>query len=87
VSVEKKRVALIRDYKSVFGSEEGKRVLEDIYRICRMRTTTVPQSGKELELFINEGRRQVALHLDAVMSIDLENYAKLSGEVEEGDVF
>lgn len=41
---EEKRIQLVTDYKTVFGSPEGKRVLEHLANVCRWNDAFLPQN-------------------------------------------
>ena len=54
---------LIKDYKFVFTSEEGIRVLADLQRRCFFTSSTfVPDNANET--FVREGQRSVVLHIN-----------------------
>lgn len=65
-------------YKRVFGSPEGKEVLEHILRSCCMTESTFV-AGDALTSAHNEGRRSVGIH---VLSI-LEAEQKPQHNIEE----
>ena len=68
---------LREDYKKIFTTEEGKRVLKDLENICFYNTTTL--SDKALMIAFNEGNRAVFLHIKTILELDIEALEKLSG--------
>jgi len=64
--VEKKIKQLREDYKIVFGSDEGKRVLEDISIRCHESTTTFSKDNSHETAFL-EGQRSIHLFIKAML--------------------
>ena len=64
--LEKKFKQLKDDYKFIFNSEEGKRVLEDISIRCHERTTTFNKDNSHETAFL-EGQRSILLFLKAML--------------------
>jgi len=64
--VEKKLAQLKADYKFVFGSDEGKRVLEDISIRCHESSTTFSKDNSHETAFL-EGQRSIALFIKAML--------------------
>ena len=64
--VEKKLAQLKKDYKIVFGSDEGKRVLDDISIRCHESTTTFSKDNSHETAFL-EGQRSIALFIKAML--------------------
>ena len=64
--MEKKLAQLKDDYKIVFGSEEGQRVLEDISIRCHERTTTFSKENSHETAFF-EGQRSILLFIKAMI--------------------
>jgi len=58
----KKFLELIADYKFVFGSNEGKRVLRDLEKRCHEFVTT-HQKGDSHESAYLEGQRSVLIFI------------------------
>jgi hypothetical protein len=56
--IEKKVKQLREDYKTVFGTEEGKRVLEDISIRCHESSTTFSKDNSHETAFL-EGQRSI----------------------------
>lgn len=64
--IEKKLAQLKKDYKIVFGSDEGKRVLDDISIRCHESTTTFSKDNSHETAFL-EGQRSIALFIKAML--------------------
>ena len=64
--VEKKLAQLKKDYKIVFGSDEGKRVLDDISKRCHESSTTFSKDNSHETAFL-EGQRSIALFIKAML--------------------
>jgi hypothetical protein len=64
--VEKKLSQLKADYKFVFGSDEGKRVLDDISIRCHESSTTFSKDNSHETAFL-EGQRSIALFIKAML--------------------
>lgn len=64
-------------YKRVFGSEDGKQVMEDLKAYCFVRNTTYNDHPHRMAL--NEGLRMAFLHIDNFINLDLEQIQKLQG--------
>ena len=70
------------DFKFVFGSEEGKRVLSHICRECGvLRPSYIPGEPLENAAF-NEGMRNVALMILTALDEAPERFLELSQEIE-----
>lgn len=61
---------LIIDYKQLFSSEKGLRVLEDLKKKCLANEMSYVPNSPDGTAF-NEGMRNVWLHISRVMNIDL----------------
>jgi len=56
-------------YMQAFGGEAGAMVLKDIENRCFKRDTTIPRSFEmSQQTLVNEGKRQVLLHIENMMS-------------------
>jgi len=55
----------VTDFQWVFGTEQGKRVLNDLEKICYGNSSTY-KSGDNI--YINEGKRQVLLYIQKWMN-------------------
>jgi len=64
--VEKKLKQLQSDYKITFGSDEGKRILDDISIRCHERTTTFSKDNSHETAFL-EGQRSILLFIKAML--------------------
>ena len=70
------------DFKFIFSSEEGKRVLSHICRECGvLRPSFVPGEALENTAF-NEGIRNVALMILTALDESPERFLELSQEIE-----
>ena len=62
-----KRVEQLRkDYKIVFGSDEGKRVLNDISIRCHESSTTFSKDNSHETAFL-EGQRSISLFIKGIL--------------------
>lgn len=63
---------LIIDYQRTFNSEEGKRVLADMRKLCPFLTESInTTNGVDVnKLLIHEGRRSVLLHIYKMLHRD-----------------
>ena len=70
------------DFKFIFSSEEGKRVLSHICRECGvLRLSFIPGEALENTAF-NEGTRNVALMILTALDETPERFLELSQEIE-----
>jgi hypothetical protein len=70
------------DFKAVFSSEQGKRVLSHICRECGvLRPSFVPGEALENTAF-NEGMRNVALMILTALDETPERFLELSQEIQ-----
>ena len=63
----------IRDYRFVFGSPEGKRVLEDLRSKAKLMDVSAVELDKTLTtngMFFNEGRRSLVLYIYKMVTSD-----------------
>lgn len=70
------------DYKKVFDSDAGKRVLDDLQRRGFLHTTTFAEN--ELKMAYREGMRSMALHIKTMLEYDFEQVKKRIKEAENG---
>ena len=56
------RIQLIRDFKFVFSSDEGKRILSDLEKRCHEFVTTHDKSNSHETAFL-EGQRSVLIFI------------------------
>ncbi len=64
--IEKKFKQLKDDYKFIFNSEEGKRVLDDISIRCHESSTTFSKDNSHETAFL-EGQRSIYLFIKAML--------------------
>lgn len=74
------------DYRMVFGTEAGQRVLADILRLCAISQTTFVPGAPDLSAF-NEGRRRVALEVIELITADPNALLRLMQTGETGELF
>lgn len=67
---------LRNDYKKVFESEEGKKVLKDLEKVCLYRATTFDKDS--LVMAFQEGLRAVYLHITTIMEMDIEELERIT---------
>lgn len=67
-----------QDYKAVFGSNAGKRVLEDLKAHAFWYTSTFNAESPE-QTFINEGMRAAVLHIDTMVTKPIDDIKELMG--------
>lgn len=72
--------AKVHDYKVVFGSEAGERVLYDLMRSAHVLSTTF--SVEPCEMAMREGERNIVLRILTVLKMDPE---KLRAKIAEGE--
>ena len=69
------------DYKTTFSTEEGKRVLKDLERVCMYRATTFDKEA--LTMAFQEGLRTVYLHITTIMEMDIEELERISNAMQK----
>ena len=72
----------VRLYRSVFSTEEGKKVLEDLARMCFYERGIFSDNG--LEMAYNEGRRSVFLDIKWLCEVTDEELEQFGQEVTYG---
>ena len=65
-----------QDYINTFKTEEGKRVLADLERVCLYKTSTFDKEA--MVMAFNEGLRSVYLHITTLMSMDIEELERIA---------
>ena len=75
-----KKLDITSDYKTVFSSEEGKRVLWDIIRNNYVLDSTFCVTN-EHETILREGHRNAVLRIMSILQTDER---KLLAQIEEG---
>ena len=63
----KKYHQLIKDYKITFGSDEGKRVLDDLKKRCHFHNTTHVK-GDSHERAFYEGQRSIVVFMENLIN-------------------
>ena len=64
----KRIVQRVVDYHKVFGTEEGKKVLEDICKTCGLNQSSMAANPNDV--IFKEGMRNVALRILTVLQMD-----------------
>lgn len=76
-----KTINVLQDYKDVFGTPKGKRVLYDILGYSNFMEPTTRDSGGNIHLMDrNEGRREVGLYILHKVQLDIPKLVKFLGE-------
>lgn len=78
------------DYRAVFGTEAGKRVLADIYNHAGVGRDNMPPGSTESDLVHREGMRRLALHISSILHHDDDDLLRIAlsekpYEVERGE--
>ena len=71
------RIAKVMDYKKVFGSQQGKRVLYDLMDSSFVMRNTFDRNLQDKEHFFREGQRAVVLRILTVLETSEEEFHKL----------
>lgn len=66
---------LSHDYRTLFTSPVGQKVLADLARTCHAADTTWHEDAREQAL--REGKRQVFLHIRAMLKLSPDDIEKL----------
>lgn len=77
---EKKITDTMIAYRSLFDSEDGKKVLYDLIKTCHVLTSTF--DGDPNEMMYREGERSVVLRILKTINTDPQQIMKL---MEEGN--
>jgi len=75
-------LARASDYKNVFGSGQGKRVLLDLMKEHHIMSPTISAKVDSHDLAFNEGARNVVLRILKIMKTDLSQIEKLMEDAE-----
>ena len=67
----KKLIELIKSYKIVFKSDEGKKVIEDLEKRCHEFVTTHDKTNSHETAFL-EGQRSVLIFMKSMINKNLE---------------
>jgi len=76
--ISEKAEQLRKDYQNVFNSESGKRVLENLKKICFYYDTTI--NGTPHIMSFNEGQRAVILHIETKLKLTAEKLKELEND-------
>lgn len=76
-----KQLSKAKAYKIVFGSKEGKVVLDDLFRNHRMMDSVFDKDTHKMAM--NEGERNVVLRILAIIGMDLEAFRERIKELDE----
>jgi len=74
LSAEEKRIQLLRDYKNVFNSDAGRRVLDDLKKATTLGCRAIP-AGISIDtnwLIYDEAQRVFVLDILAKLEVDLD---------------
>ncbi len=77
----KKRASLVQEYKTVFSTYAGRRVLYDLMNKHHMLTPSIYEPNMNIT-FVHEGERNVVL---GILKIINENPQKLAKRIEEAN--
>lgn len=77
-----RKTAKAIDYKRVFGTEQGKRVLFDMMKAGHMLDSTMSRGATSHDLAFREGERNFVLRVMTILKTDPE---KLKQQIEEGE--
>ncbi len=69
---------LRKDYQSVFNSEEGQRVLEDLKQTCFYYSPTIDAMPHVMAY--NEGQRNVMMHIETKLKLTAQRLKELTHE-------
>ena len=67
----KKVIELIKSYKIVFSSDEGKKIIEDLEKRCHEFVTTHDKNNSHETAFL-EGQRSVLIFMKSMINKNLE---------------
>lgn len=69
---------LRKDYKTVFLSEAGQRILDDLKKVCYFNDTTLNEFPHIMSF--NEGSRSVILHIETKLKLTAIKLKELQNE-------
>ncbi len=75
VKIAKKQAATIADYRRVFGTDQGKRVLWDILKNAHIMSPCY--SGRAEEAVFRDGERNVGLRIMATLKYDVRQLLEM----------
>ena len=67
----KELISLIKNYKIVFSSDDGKKVIEDLEKRCHEFVTTHDKNNSHETAFL-EGQRSVLIFMKGMINKNLE---------------
>ena len=67
----KKVIELIKSYKIVFSSDDGKKIIEDLEKRCHEFVTTHDKNNSHETAFL-EGQRSVLIFMKSMINKNLE---------------
>ena len=76
---EDKRKQLLIDYMTAFGTEGGKRVLDNLSKECYEHNVTFVRGESDSTAF-NEGKRYVMLHIRRILAKDPHEKRQTEGK-------
>jgi hypothetical protein len=76
----KKAVARTRDYKTVFSTDAGKRVLHDMMQAHRVLSSTFVKGDPDSTI-LHEGERNVVLRILAILKTSPEDMHRMLEEI------
>lgn len=80
---EKNFVTKVIDYKNVFNSKQGKRVLYDLMRQHHVLQTTFAKNDTPHEISFKEGARMVIIRILTLLQQDPRKLEQLIKEADE----
>jgi hypothetical protein len=81
--MEKDQLKLISMYKSVFGSENGQRVLWDLMKVSGYTSNNFDENPQQLAY--NEGLRSMVIRIVNLVEMDTQQISKLTKKYREAD--
>lgn len=81
------KLAVLASYQKIFGSPEGKAVLEDLMRTHHcLGSTFGGTNDKGHEIYFREGERNVVLRVQSILSTDLSKLReRMENETAENE--
>lgn len=71
-----------KNYKKAFGTEEGKQVLNDLYKVCKINQPSYVENSPDKTAF-NEGAKYVVHYIRGILKQSTEDVDKLLKEHKE----
>lgn len=81
----RRQEAKIQDYKKLFGSDRGKRVLHDMMLANYVLNPTWSASTTPHEMAMREGARSVIIKILTIMEVDPTKLRELARGTEHGN--